>query len=272
VHIDIDEREGDVTAAVAHPYGNNTAGFGPNYLPVGQDCITVLDDGSILVARLNKNTNNADYTPYRTYFFWIPVPSRDATPTAFEWKYLGMMSDEIMVEGLYTDCAGRIYGMDTGENDGSNVGNRLIRFNDGIPELMAGTFDIDDFIVISDLGSASVGDIDDMGPGIDANGDIRDNPGWAIDTGNIWNFNYETGSGTDIGNGGSWGIHVLGGDLFVDDVSRVYVLYSDARLRQWFPATDTTSANLYTGPAVSGDDGWSGLAGPLTECETGFTM
>jgi hypothetical protein len=269
VYIDIDEHDGSVTSTQVSNFGNSVGGSDPNYMPVGQNCITMLDDGSILGARLNKNTADGNYTQMRTYFYWVENPPRDGSDV--EWEYLGEMANGIMLEGLYTDCAGRLYGMDTGDNDGTAANNRLIRFNDGLDELKAGTFDIDDFVQISDLATADVGDIDDLGPGIDENGNIRDNPGWAIDTGVIWDFNYETGSGTAIGSGGSWGIHVLGGDLFIDDVSRVFVLESDADLREWYYETNTTSPILYSGPTVSGNDGWSGLTGPLTECTTGFT-
>jgi hypothetical protein len=272
VFINMDEHTGGYTSSSVSDFGDSVGASDPNYLPVGQDCITVLNDGSILGARLDKNTDDSNYSPYHTYFFWIENPPRDGSDV--EWHYLGEMANAIMLEGLYTDCAGRIYGMDTGDDDGGSDGNRLIRFNDGLAELKAGTFDIDSFVQVSDLSTASVGDIDDMGPGIDANGAITDNPGYAIDSGHIWDFNYETGSGSEIGSGGSWGIHVLGGDLFVDDISRVYVLNSSAELMEWDPVNDQTSGVLYTGPVtgVSGNAGWSGLAGPLTECSTGFSQ
>ena len=58
----------------------------------------------------------------------------------------------------------------------------------------------------------------------------------------------------------------------MDGTSRVYVLYSDARLQLWDYTNDTLSATIFTGPAVTeGNAGHSGLAGPLTDCTTGFT-
>jgi hypothetical protein len=45
----------------------------------------------------------------------------------------------------------------------------------------------------------------------------------------------------------------------------------DAELFEMDPATYALSGVLGTGPATTSTcDGWSGLAGPLTDCETGF--
>jgi hypothetical protein len=175
------------------------------------------------------------------------------------------MPEGIMLEGLYTDCDGRVYGMDTGVDDSSAEGNRLLRFTG---DVTAGDFT---FVVVSDLATADVADIDDMSPGIDDN-QITDNPGLAIDTGNIYAFNYETGSGTQVAQAGTFGIHALGGPLFSDAVSRLYVLNENAELFQIDPIDFSSSGVLGTGPTpAQGPPGWSALAGPLTNCETGFT-
>jgi hypothetical protein len=75
--------------------------------------------------------------------------------------------------------------------------------------------------------------------------------------------------------GGTWGIHVLGGPLFNDDKPRVYLLSSGAELFEMDILTNTISGVLGTGPLDGfGSDpaAWSGLAGPLTDCDTGFTI
>lgn len=152
----------------------------------------------------------------------------------------------------------------TGVDVGSAEGNRLIRFTG---DYLAGDLDYE---VITDLSGASVADIDDMGPGIDAMGAITDGQGLAIDTGEVYDFNYNTGTGTLLGNGGTWGIHALGGPLFHDDRARLYLLNRDAELFEADPQTLELSPVLITGPdsTTGGHAGWSGLAGPLTECES----
>lgn len=225
-------------------------------LDVGQSALTMLDDGSLLVSRLSK-------AALESRLFHIPAPPRDGsdvTPTD-----LGSMSEGIMLEGLYTDCEGRAYGMDTGEDDSSADGNRLLRFTGNVT---GGDFA---FAVVSDLATADVADIDDMGPGI-SNNQITDNPGLAIDSGDVYAFDYESGSGTQVAQAGTWGIHALGGALFEDGRSRLYVLNSDAELFEVDPADFSISGVLGTGPTPGeGNAGWSSLAGPLTDCETGFT-
>lgn len=227
-------------------------------LPAGQSMLTMLPDGSLLAGRQDQGANE-------THLFHIPTPPRDGSPaTAVS---LGVMPNHINLEGLYTDCDDRLYGMDTGVNVSSSEGNRLLRFTGNV---LGGDFT---FTVVSDLANAVVADIDDMGPGIE-NNEIHDNPGLAIDTGNVYEFNFETGTGTTAGNGGTWGIHALGKELFTDGIARLYVLASDAQLYRMDPATYALSPSLGTGPTVaSGNNpGWSGLAGPLTECDSGFVI
>jgi hypothetical protein len=224
---------------------------------VGQNAITMLDDGSLLGARLSRADD-------QSYFYHIAEPPRDGAEVTPE--RLGVMPGGIMVEGLYSDCEGRIYVMDTGADNSSSEGNRLLRFTS---DVLSGDFEFD---VVSDLASAVVADIDDMGPGIEDN-QVTDNPGLAIDTGDIYDFNYETGTGTQVATGGTFGIHVLGGDLFSDGRTRLYVLSSDAELFEVDPETFSLSDVLMTGPEPDeGMRGWSGLAGPLTECDSGFTL
>lgn len=226
-------------------------------LRLGQNAITMLDDGSILGARLDDTDN-------LTYLYHIASPPRDGgtvTPTL-----LGVMADNLRLEGLYTDCDGRVYAMDTGSDNTNSDGNRLLYFT-GNPLLSDFSYQ-----VVSDLSSASVADIDDMGPAIVGN-EIVDNPGLAIDSGTVYGFDYQTGTGTVSGTGGTWGIHALGKQLFTDDIARLYVFNKDGELFEMDPITSTLSGVLGTGPTdVDGSVGWSGLAGPLTECDSGFEI
>jgi len=227
--------------------------------PLGQNMLTMLDDGSLVGARLSESDN-------LTHFYHIGVPPRDGSDVSV--TELGVMPGALMLEGLYTDCDGRLYGMDTGTDVTNANGNRLIRFTGNV---LAGDFAN---IEISDLATADVADIDDMGPGITDN-KITDNPGLAIDTGTVHDFNYETGSGTEVGSGGTFGIHALGPQLFDDNTARLYVLNSSAELYEMDPGAFTLSGVLGTGPTDVGGGGigpgWTGLAGPLTDCDTGFT-
>ena len=226
-------------------------------LALGQNALTMLDDGSLLGARLSDADN-------LTYLYHVASPPRDSaavTPTL-----LGVMSDDLRLEGLYTDCDGRVYAMDTGSDNSNSDGNRLLRFT-GNP--VASDFS---YQVVSDLSAATVADIDDMGPAI-VNNEIIDNPGLAIDSGTVYNFDYQTGTGTESGAGGTWGIHALGKELFVDQVARLFVLNRDGELFEMNPANSSLSGVLGTGPTdVQGFSGWSGLAGPLTECDSGFEI
>jgi hypothetical protein len=225
-------------------------------LPVGQNALTMLDSGALLGARLGSDD--------ATHFYFVATPpdtASDVTPIL-----LGVVPDDLMLEALYSDCNGRIYAMDTGADDTDAIGNRLLRFTG---DVLAGDFA---YVVISDLSTAAVADIDDMSPGITGNV-ITDNPGFAIDTGHIHAFDYVRGTGTEVALGGTYGIHALGGMLFDDGTSRLYVLSSDAELHEVDPTTFELSEILTTGPTPDeGIPGWSGLAGPLTDCDTGFLI
>jgi hypothetical protein len=247
VHIELDPADGTVlgiqSSRITTP------------LPLGQNAITMLDSGTLLGARLAGTEST---------FYYITNPPTDGSDVAV--IDLGVMPGGIMVEGLYTDCDGRLYAMDTGVDDTSATGNRLLRFTG---DVLAGNFE---YVVVSNLATAVVADIDDMSPGI-MNNQITDNPGYALDTGNLYNFDYETGTGTMIATAGTFGVHALGGVLFDDGRSRLYVLTSDANLHEVDPTTFTVSPSLGQGPApTQGTRGWSGLAGPLTDCMTGFNL
>lgn len=249
VYIQLDEDDGSVVSFTSSEMSG---------LPNGHNLLTMLKDGSLFGARLSE----ADSL---TYFYIIEDPPRDGSPVTV--AMLGTMPDGIMLEALYTDCDGRLYGMDTGLDVSSSTGNRLLRFTG---DYLASDFS---YVVVSDLEVADVADIDDMGPGIDDENKITDNPGFAIDSGNIYDFDYETGIGTLIASGGTWGIHALGGSLFTDGISRLYVLSMNAELYEVDPVSFEVSDLLGTGPTVTtGSPGWSGLAGPLTDCVSGFIV
>lgn len=223
----------------------------------GQSALTMLNDGSLLMSRLSKNDQ-------QSHFFHVPNPPRDGSPVTP--TSLGVMPGNIMIEGLYTDCEGRLYAMDTGSNDTNATGNRLLRLTGNIA---GGDFT---FVQVSDLATAAAADIDDMGPGINSENKIVDNPGLAIDTGHIYAFNYETGEGHEVAQAGTFGIHALGGSLFGDKRSRLYVMNDAAELFELDPTTYAPSSALGTGPKpTQGAAGWSSLAGPLTDCaKSGF--
>jgi hypothetical protein len=66
-------------------------------------------------------------------------------------------------------------------------------------------------------------------------------------------------------------MHALGGPLFTDGKSRLYVLSSNADLFEIDPVGFTSSGVIGTGPTpAQGTPGWSALAGPLTSCTSGF--
>lgn len=221
-------------------------------LDSGSSAITMLKDGSLLVSRLSR----ADH---QSHFFHIPNPPRDGsdvTPTP-----LGVMPDGIMIESLYTDCKGRLYAMDTGTDESNANGNRLLRLTGNI---VAGDYT---FVQVSDLSTSGVPDIDDMGPSINSANKIVDNPGLAIDTGRIYTFDYETGKGTEVAQAGTFGIYALGGSLFGDSRSRLYVMNEMAEFFELNPTSYASSSVLGKGPKpAQGVAGWSSLAGPLTDC------
>jgi len=219
----------------------------------GQNGLTMLEDGSLLGSRERAG---------ETQIFHVPDPPTEASE--IEVTVLGVVPDELRIEALYTDCQGLVYLMDTGSDTSSVEGNRLIRFTG---DYLAGDLAYE---VITDLANASVADIDDMGPGIDEDGEITDGRGFAIDSGTVYDFDYNTGTGTEIGMGGTFGIHALGGPLFDDGRARLYLLDGSAQLFEADPVDLTLSPVLVVGPDPEGDarPGWSGLAGPLTECES----
>ncbi len=219
----------------------------------GQNGLTMLEDGSLVGSRESAEG---------TQIYHIPEPPVE--PSEIEVDILGMVPDNLRIEALYTDCQGLVYLMDTGVHVSSAEGNRLLRFTG---DYLAGDLSYE---VITDLQMASVADIDDMGPGIDDMGQITDGDGFAIDSGQVYDFDYNTGTGMLLGPGGTWGIHALGGPLFDDGVARLYLLDQEARLFEADPVTLALSDVLLTGPEPAGDaePGWSSLAGPLTECES----
>ncbi|MDC0672743.1 hypothetical protein [Nannocystis radixulma] len=251
VYIELDPADGTVAQLVTSTIVND-----PTIAGIVNSCsLTMLEDGSLLGGRGVDG---------QTRLFHIPQP-----PTAgedVELVMLGDMPDGIYIEALYTDCDGRVYLMDTGLDSVSNTGNRLLRFTG---DYLAGDLAYE---VITDLQVAVSADIDDMAPGIDAGGKVIDNPGFGIDSGAIYNLDYTTGTGSMLGTGGTYGIHTLGGPLFDDSVSRLYVLSVDAEVYEADPMTLMLSPVLATGPTLASGNppGDTGFAGPLTDCQTGF--
>ncbi|MCY1065574.1 hypothetical protein OV090_12410 [Nannocystis sp. RBIL2] len=251
IYIELNQADGSVAQLVTNTIVND-----PTIPGVVNSCsLTMLEDGSLLGGRGVDG---------QTRLFHVPAPPTDGSDV--EVVILGDMPDGIYVEALYTDCDGRVYLMDTGLDSVSNIGNRLLRFTG---DYLAGDLSYE---VITDLMVAVSADIDDMGPGIDAQGAVIDNPGFGIDSGAIYNLDYTTGTGTMLGMGGTYGIHSLGGPLFDDGVSRLYVLSVDAEVFAADPVTLALSPVLATGPTLTSGNppGDTGFAGPLTECNTGF--
>jgi hypothetical protein len=226
-------------------------------LVLGQNGLTMLKDGSLLGSR-----ESAAGT--QIYHVAAP-PTAENTPA--QAVYLGMVPTDgnspLRIEALYTDCDGRVYLMDTGSDVVNSSGNRLLRFS-GM--YLAGDLN---FEVITNLQNASVGDIDDMSPGI-VDGEINDLLGFAIDSSVLWQLDYTTGTGMNLADtSGTWGVHALGGPLFDDMQPRLYVLSQNATLFEIDLADFSSSEPLVVGPDLMHDNnGWSGLAGPLTECVT----
>lgn len=220
----------------------------------GFNGLTMLEDGSLLGSRVLGGMG--------TQIFHIPEPPVEPGEIAVD--ILGMVPSNLLIEALYTDCKGLVYLMDSGSDLSTAAGNRLIRFTG---DYLGGDLT---YKVITDLQNAVVADIDDLGPGIDAMGEITDGSGFAIDSGEVYLFDYNLGTGKKLGNGGTWGSHALGGPLFTDKKARLYLLDIDAKLFRADPVTLALSPALVTGPKPGGDApaGWSGLTGPLTECES----
>ncbi|MGB1017061.1 MAG: hypothetical protein ACPG4T_23190, partial [Nannocystaceae bacterium] len=190
--------------------------------------------------------------------------------------FLGMVPNDMQnqnplrIEALYTDCDGRVYLMDTGTHVSNSDGNRLLRFTG---DYLNGDLE---FEVITDLENASVADIDDMSPGL-VDDEISDGIGFAMDSTVLWQLDYGTGTGEQLaGTDGTWGIHAVGGPLFDDMMPRIYILSAGdnntgAELMEVYINDFSNSDPLVIGPDLdlqSGHNGWSGLAGPLTECVT----
>lgn len=245
-YVKLDETDGSVVELVTSTISTP--------LLDGFNGLTMLEDGSLLGSRVLEGMG--------TQIFHVPEPPVE--PSTIEVDILGMVPDTLIVEALYTDCKGLVYLMDSGADLSTADGNRLIRFTG---QYLAGDFDYE---VITDLQNSVVADIDDLGPGIDLMGEITDGSGFAIDSGEVYRFDYNLGSGLKLGDGGTWGSHALGGPLFTDAKARLYLLDIDARLFEADPVTIALSPVLTTGPKPEGDApaGWSGLTGPLTECES----
>jgi hypothetical protein len=257
VYIALDPADGTVAALVDNTLMPDTP------LQDGHNGLTMLADGSLLGSR-EAGTG--------TQIFHIAAPP--TTPdTPADVHVLGVVPPDgrmppLRIEALYTDCDGRVYLMDTGTDVTNSNGNRLLRFTG---DYLAGDLA---FTVLTDLESASVGDIDDMSPGVAA-GMVQDAVGFAIDSGTLWQIDYTTGTGALLAmTGGMYGVHALGGPLFADATPRLYVLSAgDGGVGAALLAIDlddlTESPPLVVGPELGLMlNGWSGLAGPLTECQT----
>ena len=254
VYIQIDPNDGSVLKLVHNQLVPQVPLFH------GQNGITMLEDGSLLGSRESAQG---------TQIYYIPNPPLKENSPA-EALYLGMVPSDKgqpppRIEALYTDCDGRVYLMDTGVDVSSATGNRLLRFKG---QFLKGDLTYD---VITDLEKASVADIDDMSPGL-VNGEVNDKVGFAIDSTFLWRIDYTTGTGMNLAQtSGTWGVHLLGGPLFADQKPRLYVLSQNAALFQVNLQNYQSSQALVVGPNLmlqSGYNGWSGLAGPLTDCVT----
>jgi hypothetical protein len=252
MYIELSPVDGSVVGLVHNPL------MADEVLFHGQNGLTMLEGGALLGSRESANG---------TQIFHVPAPPITADTPA-QAVLLGVVPNDgqaqpIRVEALYTDCDGRVYLMDTGENVTNSIGNRLLRFTG---DYLAGDLE---FEVITDLQNASVGDIDDMSPGI-VNGEVNDSLGFAMDTSALWQLDYTTGTGMQLAvTAGTFGIHALGGPLFDDGQPRLYVLSSAAGLFVVSLGDFSSSESLVVGPSLmQGPNGWSGLAGPLTECMT----
>ncbi|MBV1861632.1 MAG: hypothetical protein KUG77_24650 [Nannocystaceae bacterium] len=219
----------------------------------GQTGITMLESGGLVLSRESAAG---------TEIYYIAEPPTVAGD--IEVEVLGTVPDNLRIEALYTDCEGLVYLMDTGTDVVDTDGNRLIRFTE---DYLSGDLSYE---VITDLSIGNAPDIDDLGPGIDKDGEVTDGQGFAIDSGTVYDFNYTEGNGVSLGTAGTYGVHVLGGPLFDDDTARLYIFDVTAQLFEGDPATLELSDVLVTGPPSTGGtpSGLSGITGPLTECVT----
>ncbi len=219
----------------------------------GQTGITMLESGGLVLSRESAAG---------TEIYYIEEPPTVASD--IELEVLGMVPDTLRIEALYTDCEGLVYLMDTGTDVVDTNGNRLIRFTE---DYLAGDLSYE---VITDLSIGNAPDIDDLGPGIDEDGEVTDGQGFAIDSGTVYDFNYTEGNGVSLGTAGTYGVHVLGGPLFDDETARLYIFDVTAQLFEADPGTLALSEVLVTGPGSTGGTaaGLSGITGPLTECVT----
>lgn len=234
-------------------------------LPNDFNALTVLTDGTLLGGRLDGES--------KTLLYYVAEPpTTPDTPAQAQvlGEVLGEDDQPLLIEALYTDCLGRVYLMDTGVDATTKAGNRLLRFTG---DYLAGDFA---FEVLTDLDNAEIGDIDDMAPGI-AMDSVDDKVGFAIDSGALWQLDYTTGTGMKLADtAGRFGIHALGGMLFDDNVARLYVLsLGDKMLGPdliMVSLDDYSSSDpLITGPVLEPMvefNGFSGLAGPLTDCRS----
>ncbi|MFY0534713.1 hypothetical protein [Nannocystis pusilla] len=250
VYIELNQVDGSVAQLVTNTIVND-----PTIGDAVNSCsLTMLEDGSLLGGRGVDG---------QTRLFHVPAPPTDGSDV--EVVVLGDMPDAIYVEALYTDCDGRVYLMDTGLDNVSNTGNRLLRFTG---DYLAGDLSYE---VITDLMVAVSADIDDMGPGIDAQGAVIDNPGFGIDSGAIYNLDYTTGTGTMLGMGGDYGIHSLGGPLRRRRLAPLRARHRRRRvLRRPGHPRALARPRHRPCPRQRQRPGNAGFAGPLTECNTGF--
>lgn len=259
IYIELDPDDSTVALLVVHQILADAA------LPTQGTGIAMLDDGGLLIARGPQSGPSGDYFADSSSIFYSASPPTTVAGNA-QFELLGQLPDNVAVEGMHVDCEGLVYLMDSGTNSGSAQGNRLLRFTG---DYLGGDLSYE---VITDLSTASVADIDDMSPGIDARGELTDSQGFAIDSGTVYDFDYLSGTGSALGMAGTFGIHALGGPLFTDRTARLYVLSSDAELFEVDPVTLASSGVLAVGPDIPGlpTNGNAGLAGPLTACESGF--
>ena len=254
VYIELDPSDGTVAEIISSTITNDPALLSDDPTEVEFNSLTVLDGGGLLGARALEAPPNS-----RTQMFYVEDPPVGGAP--IEVEVLGDLAENIVVEGLYTDCNGRVYLMDTGPNDAVGGDGRFLR--------LTGDFVGGDlaFEVVADLdGVAQSPDLDDLSPGFDEEGNLRDNPGLSIDTGMLYTFDFTTGAAEPLTMAGFYGVHALAGGLFDDGVPRIYVIDLDGTLTYVDALTLSTSAPLGTGPVP--DSARTGLAGPLTGCVT----